>query len=103
MSLFSKSMEVILSSPMEGVLTFEGKPATSVKIERRLRWYDGEESTTDFVITDKNGYFNLPIVKKVLKVSGYVQFVTIQELIAFHDDEEIDLWTMGNHSKIEFS
>ena len=102
MSLFSKSMEVILSSPMEGVLTFEGKPATSVKIERRLRWYDGEESTTDFVITDKNGYFNLPIVKKVLKVSGYVQFVVSQEIAAIYEDEETIIWVMGKSSKIEY-
>ena len=102
MSLFAQSKEIVLASPMEGLLTYEGKPAAGVKIERRLSWYDGDESTEDFVVTDSGGRFSIPVVKRVLKVSGFVQFVTIQEIIAYYKGEEIDIWTMGNHSKIEF-
>jgi len=87
---------------MEGLLTYEGKPAPGVKIVRKLRWYDGDESAEDFVVTDQKGHFSLPAVKKALKVSGFVQFVTIQEIVAHYNGEEIDIWTMGNHSKIEF-
>ncbi len=102
MSLFSTSKEVVLCSPMEGLLTFEGKPVSGVKIERRLKWYDGDESADDFVVTDNNGRFNLPIVKQELKVSGYVQFVVSQEIVALYRDEEILIWAMGKSSKIEY-
>lgn len=102
MSLFSTTKEVVLASSIEGVLTYRGKPAAGVKLVRKLRWYDGDESAEDFVVTNPKGHFTLPIVKKVLKVSGYVQFVTIQEITAIYIGEEIDLWTMGNHSKVEF-
>jgi len=102
MSLFSQSREIVLASPMEGLLTHEGKPLPGVKIERKLRWYDGEESTEDFVVTDKDGRFTFPIVKKVLKVSGYVHFVVSQEISAIYRDEEIIIWALGKSSKIEY-
>jgi len=102
MSLFSQSKEIVLASPIEGFLTYEGKPAADVKIVRKLRWYDGEESTEDFAVTDKDGRFNLPIVKRVLKVSGYVQFVVSQEIAALYKNEEILIWAMGKSSKIEY-
>jgi len=102
MSLFSQSREIVLASPMDGLLTYEGKPAPGVKIKRNLRWYDGEESTEDFVVTDKDGHFSLPIIKKVLQVSGYVHFVVSQEISAVYKDEEILLWAMGKSSKIEY-
>jgi len=102
MSLFTKTREIVLASPMEGLLTYKGKPVSGVKLVRKLRWYDGDESAEDFVVTDPKGRFTLPVVKKVLKVSGYVQFVVSQEIVALHQGEEILVWAMGKGSKIEY-
>ena len=102
MSLFSKSKEIVLASPMEGVLTYEGKPAPGVKIVRKLRWYDGEESAEDFVVTNQKGHFTLPNVTKALKVSGLVQLVVSQEIAALYQGEEILIWAMGKSSRIEY-
>ena len=102
MSLFSKSKEIVLASTMEGVLTYQGKPAGGVKLVRKLRWYDGDESAEDFVVTNPKGHFTLPIVKKVLEVSGYVHFVVSQEIIALHRGEQIIIFAMGKSSKIEY-
>jgi hypothetical protein len=45
MELFSKKKEeVILFSPMEGVLTINGVPASGVRLERVVNWDGDKES-----------------------------------------------------------
>jgi hypothetical protein len=102
MSLLAKPQDVVLASPLEGLLTYEGKPASGVKIVRKLRWYDGEESTEDFVVTDTNGHFTLPVIRKTVKISGLVHFVAVQQIYAVFNGEDIDLWTMGYSGKTEY-
>jgi len=102
MSLLPSPQEVVIASPFEGILTFEGKPVTGVKIERKLSWFDQSESTEDFVVTNSNGHFTLPLVKKTLKLSNLVHFVVSQEIHAIHNGEAIVIWAMGKSSKIEY-
>jgi len=102
MSLLPSPQEVVLSSPMEGILTFEGKPLTGVKIERKLSWFDKSESVEDFVVTNSQGHFTLPLVKKSIKLSNLVHFVVSQEIHAIHNSEPIVIWAMGKSSKIEY-
>jgi len=103
MSLFSTKKEVVLSSPLEGILTYEGKPLPNVKIERKLSWYDGEGEQADFVATDEKGYFNLPIVNKKLKISGFVQLVIVQEIYAQYKSEDALIWIMAKKTKSKYS
>lgn len=103
MSLFPTSQEVVLSSPFEGILTYKGKPAAGIKIERKLSWFDLSESVEDFVVTDSNGYFLFPIIKKTLELSNLVEFVVIQDINAFYKNEKILLWYMSKDSKDEYS
>lgn len=102
MSLFSTTKEVVLSSPMEGTLTLNGKPAVGIKIERRLKWFDGKEVNTDFVVTKNNGHFTLPTIKQTLKINSLVHFLISQDIVVMHQGEEISIWYMSKGSKIEY-
>lgn len=102
MTLLPSPQEVVLSSPLEGILTFEGKPLAGIKIERKLSWFDLTESVEDSVITNSQGHFILPLVKKSLKLSNLVQFVVSQEIHAIHNNEPLVIWAMGKSSKIEY-
>jgi len=113
MSLFSSKKEIVLSSPLEGILTYEGKPLSNVKIERKLSWYDREGEAVDFVVTDEKGYFNLPFVKKELKV-GLAQLVISQTIFAKYKTEIEDayvknknedtlIWDMAKLTDSEYS
>lgn len=102
MSLLPSPQEVVIASPLEGILTFEGKPVADVKIERKLSWFDQSESVEDFVVTNSNGHFILPLVKKTLKLSNLTQFVVSQEINAIYNGKKILIWYMGKGSKIEF-
>lgn len=102
MSLLPSAQEVVLSSPLEGVLTFKGKPIPGVKIERKLSWFDQSESVEDFVITNSHGHFTLPLIKKTLKLSNLTQFVVSQEINVLYNGEKILIWYMGKGSKVEY-
>ena len=102
MSLLPSSQEVVISSPLEGILTLVGKPISGVKIERKLSWFDQSESVEDFVVTNSTGHFTLPLIKKSLKLSNLTQFVVSQEINAIHNGEKVLIWYMGKGSKIEF-
>lgn len=103
MSLFPTPQEVVLSSPLEGTLLYQAKPISGIKVERKLRWFDGDESYEDFVFTDHNGYFSLPVVQKTLKLSSLVQFVVVQEIYAILNEDRIVIWALGKGAKIEYS
>jgi len=99
--LFISKKEVVLSSPLEGILTYEGKPLPNVKIERKLSWYDGEGEKVDFVVTDEKGHFSLPFVKKELKI-GLAQLVVSQEIFAKYKSEDINIWDTGKLKHSEY-
>jgi len=102
MSLFITKKEIVLSSPLEGILTYKGKPLSNVKIERNLSWYDGEGEKVDFVVTDEKGHFNLPFVKKELEVNGLVQLVVAQEIYATYKSESIFIWVTAKLKHSEY-
>ena len=102
MSLLPSPQEVVLASPMEGTLTFNGKPISGVKIQRKLSWYDDEGRFEDFVVTNTNGHFILPVIKDTVKVSGLMPLVISQEISARHNGEDVLIWALGKDSKIEY-
>lgn len=103
MSLLNKPEEkIVLGSRMEGHITFGGKPVVGAKIERLIKWKD-DVGEKDYTSTDKNGYFKLPKIEIVEKLSKFTQFSTSQDLIVHHNNVKFDIWTVGRMSKTEFS
>ena len=92
MSLFMRDEEeVVLCSPMEGVITLEGKPVSNAKIKRNIKWQD-DEGETDTYYTDENGYFSLPIKQTTVRLNKITQFVMGQEITVFYENNEYVIW-----------
>src|SRR5690554_1651885 len=96
MSMFSENeQEVVLFSPIEGVITFKGQPASGANIVRWIKWKD-EEGTKDSVLVGADGGFYFPVREAVIKRSPVSKFVVNQRLTVFFEDEEYVIWAMGN-------
>src|SRR5690554_3250073 len=90
MSLFSGT-DVVLFSPMEGKMTFEGKPAVNAKIVRTIIW-KGDDGETEVFYTADDGTFKLPIKKTKVRMPLLAEFVLTQEMSVFYKDQEFTLW-----------
>jgi len=100
--MFQKAQEdVVLFSPMEGVITFDGTPVNGAKIERFLKWKD-ETGETDSFTTDHAGHFFLPIKKDNITVNIMTTFVVEQKLSVTYKNQVYIIWVMGKDSKNEF-
>ena len=100
--MFSKAEEeVVIFSPMEGLITLNGEPVPDAKIERWLKWKD-EEGEKDYFVTDKQGRFSIPIKKDVVTLSTISQFVMAQEVRVFVDGVEYPIWILSKGSKVIF-
>lgn len=91
--------EVVLFSPMEGKMTYEGKPAANAKITRLIIW-KGDEGETDTFYTDENGGFKLPVKKGKVRIPVLGEFRIAQEIYVFYKDEKIPIWAK---SKIDLN
>jgi hypothetical protein len=90
MSFFSGT-DVVLFSPMEGKMTFEGKPAAGAKIVRTIIW-KGDEGETDIFYTSEDGTFTLPIKRANVRIPMLAEFVLTQEVSVFYADQEFTIW-----------
>ena len=103
MTMFSgKEEEVVLFSPMEGKLTFEGRPAVGAKITRNVSWRDNVGETDNFY-ADKNGHFNLPIKSQIEKMSPLFQFVAHQKIFVYFEGKEYQIWGNGKLDKAKYT
>ncbi len=93
--------EVVLFSPMEGKITFEGKPAANAKIVRKVIW-KGDEGETDIFYTAENGEFKLPIKKTRARIPLLAEFVLTQELDVFYADREFSIWVKAKQDLNEY-
>ena len=99
MPFFSKEKhDVVICSPMEGVITYKDKPVSGAKVERWLKWKD-EKGEKDYVITDNNGKFSLPIVEDTVSLSPVSQFVMAQEIQVYFKDKKVPIWAKAKHGK----
>ncbi len=93
MAFFSKK-EVVAASPMEGVLTYRGEPASGAAVTRHVRWKD-EQGVTDTVYADQTGYFSLPAVTDSWRPLLPSEFVAHQKVQVTYQGTEYLIWTMG--------
>lgn len=102
MSLFSgKEEDVVLFSPLEGTLTFQGKPAAGAKITRKVSWKD-DVGETDVFYADDKGHFSLPLKSAHLKLSAVSQLVINQDVSVQFNNSDHLIWTMGKGAKTLF-
>ena len=83
--------EVVLFSPMEGKITFEGKPVANAKIVRLVRWKDSKGESDTFT-TDINGEFHIPIKKANVRIGPLAEFVMSQSLHVTYNGTETQIW-----------
>lgn len=104
MSLFfgGEKKEVILFSPLEGQLTFQGVPLPNTKIKLHISWKDqvGEDF---YYITDEKGFFKIPQHKSEYKEDPLAQLVIRQELTVIHNGITYSIWTRSKKEPAEFT
>ena len=100
MPLFSRT-DVVLFSPMEGIMTFEGQPAVNAKIVRTIVW-KGDEGETDIFYTAEDGTFKLPIKRAKVRIPLLIEFVLTQELSVFYRDQEFAMWFKAKQDLSEY-
>ena len=93
MSFFFKGQEVeaVLFSPLEGKITYQGKPAAGAKIKLWVAWKD-EEGETESYQTDDQGNFSIPKKTMTYKRNPLAQLVIKQRLTVFFEGKEFDIW-----------
>jgi len=100
MSLF-KGKEVCIFSSMEGIITYQGKPASGAKIVRKVKWKD-QKGESDFTIAGENGEFKFVSMNRILRRIFPVQFVASQEIYVYYKGQEFHIWTMGKLESQEY-
>ena len=93
MSLFSKAkqVEAVLFSPLEGKLTYKGKPAANAKITLWTSWKD-KIGETDTYHTDEQGNFSIPQKNMTYTPNFLAQLVMRQRLTVLFQGQEVVIW-----------
>lgn len=94
MSFFSEKKSVVIASPLEGVITYRGQPASGARVEQLLRWKD-EEGEARTVETDESGHFLLPVREDEVKIPSLSRFVIHQRITVRFQGEETVIWSLG--------
>jgi hypothetical protein len=89
MSLFGT--DVVLFSPMDGRLTYQGKPAAHAKIVRHIIWKDDVGEKEIFYANEK-GEFNLPIKREKVRIPLMGEFNIVQEIWVYYKEQEYGIW-----------
>ena len=99
MSFFFKGKEVeaVLFSPLEGTLTYQGKPAANAKLKLWIAWKD-QEGETDVYYADDQGHFTIPKKTVRYKDNPLVQLSVGQEITVEYQGRETLIWRVGKIS-----
>ncbi len=105
MSLISgkkTQVEAVLFSPLQGHLTFNGKPASRATIKLWLAWEDKKGKNYHFT-ADENGFFNIPKQTAIHSESSLAQLVISQEIKVTYKGREYEIWSMSKMEPAEFT
>jgi hypothetical protein len=92
-----EKVEAVLFSPLQGKLTFEGKPASDAKINLWIKWKDSEGETFSYT-ADEDGMFSIPEHTATYKQSAIAQLVIVQKIMIEYRNNSFEIW---NLSKME--
>jgi hypothetical protein len=92
-----EKIEAVLFSPLEGQVTFNGKPAAGAKLKLWLAWKD-QAGGTEVFYADQNGYFSIP--KKVVQYrqNPLAQISIGQTVTAEYQGRDYLIWKGGKSS-----
>lgn len=78
-----------LFSEMRGVVNFNGKPASNVRLVRKI-----ENKEYDETVTDDKGEFHFPVAYQKRSLFGFLpsEFVVKQDIVAYKDGKEYEMW-----------
>lgn len=95
--LGDEKAEVVLFSPLEGKITFEGKPASSAVLKLWISWKD-PEGEIEIFNADENGHFSIPAKIIKYKSNPLAQISIGQMITAEYKGKEYLLWKAGKSS-----
>lgn len=84
-------IDIVLMSPLEGVLTYQGKPLPNKEMKLWLRWKD-EEGENFTYVTDAEGRFSIPEHKVRDSLNPFAQLVIRQEFTIMHQGVNYEIW-----------
>jgi len=92
-----EKIEAVLFSPLEGVITYEGQPASGAQIKRKVAWKD-KEGEIDYFTTDEKGYFSIPIKTIEYRDSAFARLSIGQTITVEFKGKEHIIWKTGKTS-----
>ena len=92
-----------LFSEVNGVINFEGKPASGVRL---VRMVDHNSKKYDETVTDEHGNFHFPTLFRTNIIGQFLPmtFVVRKEINVYRDGEEYNIWravTQNSESNYE--
>lgn len=96
-----EKVEAVLFSPLQGKLTFEGKPASDAKINLWIKWKDSEGETFSYT-ADEDGMFSIPEHTATYKQSAIAQIVITQEITVEFKNKNYLIWTLSKSKTDRF-
>ncbi len=103
----STYVDAVLFDPVEGLLTFEGKPAAGAKITRFVRLRQ-DELVEDKIVANEKGEFNFPVKIQTIRISPIaiyevLKFITVdyagQKIYISNKDEDRFTMNIDQHVK----
>lgn len=92
--LGGEKVEAVLFSPLQGKLTFEGKPASGAKINLWIKWKDSEGETFSY-IADEDGIFSIPIHTATYSQRAIAQLVITQIITVEYRNNSFEVWNLS--------
>jgi len=92
-----EKVEAVLFSPLEGVITFEGQPASGAQIAVNIAWKDKIGETENFT-ADEKGHFSIPIKTVQYHDSAFAQISIGQNIVVEFKGKEYLIWETGKSS-----
>lgn len=98
MSLFDTGKSCVFSS-VEGILTFNGHPASGAEIKRSVEW---QKEKQDSAQADSQGKFSLPALyqRSAMKLIPS-EFVAAQHMVVVYQGKEYPIWETAKRSEEE--
>jgi hypothetical protein len=96
MSLFfgGEKKEAVLFSPLEGKLTFKGKPAAGARLKLWTAWKD-QEGESEYFTADDEGFFFIPEKTIAYKQNPLSQMSIGQTVTVEYNGQEYLIWRGG--------
>ena len=90
--VWAVNIKQTLFSEMSGIIKFKDQPAAGVKL---VRMVDYDKKQFDETETDENGYFHFPAIHRSSLLNNILpmEFAVGQEIIAYKDGKEYEMWS----------